>query len=75
MGFLPWKVLVAFSVESQLGQSRGTQPTVHAGCFSVSVIHRTLPWTTGSLTYAQMKMHAITHGAVQTRQESLQAES
>ena len=29
-----------------------TQPTVHAGCFSVSVIHWTLPWTTESLKCA-----------------------
>ena len=28
--------------ESQLRQSRATQPTVHAGCLSVSIIHRTL---------------------------------
>ena len=34
IGFFPW--------ESQLRQSRATQPTVHAGCFSVSKIHRTL---------------------------------
>ena len=42
------------SKESQLRQSRATQPTVYAGCYSVSVIHRTLTWTTGSLTCAQM---------------------
>ena len=45
-GFLPWGIRVAFPGESQLGQSRATQPTVHAGCFSVSVLHRTLTWTT-----------------------------
>ena len=38
-----------------------TQPMVHAGCFSVSIIHRTLKWTTGSLMYTQMLMHAIAH--------------
>ena len=48
--------------ESQLRQSRATQTTVHAGCFSVSIIHRTLAWTTGFLTCAQMLMHAIAHG-------------
>ena len=32
--------------ESQLRQSYATQPTVRAGCFSVSIIHRTLTWTT-----------------------------
>ena len=29
---------------------------------SVSIVHRTLTWTTGSLTCAQMLMHAIAHG-------------
>ena len=24
------------------------QPAVHAGCFSFSILHRTLAWTTGS---------------------------
>ena len=40
--------------ESQLQQRHTTQPTVHAGCFSVSIIHQTLTWTMGSLTCAQM---------------------
>ena len=66
MGFLPWEIWVAFPRESQLRQSRATQPTVHAGCFSVSIIHRTLTWTTGSVTCAQMYMHAIAHGGVGT---------
>ena len=48
--------------KSQLRQSRATQPQLHAGCFSVSIIHRTLTRTTGSLTCAQMLMHAIAHG-------------
>ena len=39
---------------------------VHSGCFSFSLIHRTLIWTTGSLTCAQMLMHAIAHGGVRT---------
>ena len=34
--------------------------------FSVSTIHRTLAWTTGSLTCAQMLIIAIAHGGVQT---------
>ena len=46
--------------------SRATQPAVHAGCFSVFIIHRTLTWTTESLTCTQMLMHAISHGAVRT---------
>ena len=54
MEFLPWKIQVAFPRESQLRQSRATQPTVHHGCSSVSIIHRTQTWTTGSLTGAQM---------------------
>ena len=39
---------------------------VHAGCYSVSIIHRTLAGTTGSLTCAQMLMYATAHGGVQT---------
>ena len=38
MGFLPWEIRVAFPGESQLRQGRASQPTVHAGCFSVSII-------------------------------------
>ena len=56
LGILPWEI-----------QSRTTQPTVHAECF----IHRTLTWTSGSLTCAQMLMHAIAHGGVRTPEESL----
>ena len=63
---LSWEIHVAFSGESQLRQSRAIQPTVHAGCFSVSKIHPTLTWTTGSLTCAQMLKHAIAHGGVRT---------
>ena len=54
MGFLPWEIRVAIPGESQLEQSRATQSTVYAGCFSVSIIHRTLTWITGSLRCAQM---------------------
>ena len=46
-GFFPRGIRVAFPGESQLRQSRAAQPRVHAGCFSVSIIHRTLTWTTG----------------------------
>ena len=28
--------------------SHVTQPTVHAWCFNISIIHQTLTWTTGS---------------------------
>ena len=64
MGFLPWEIRVGFPGERQLRQSRATQPAVHAWCFSVSTIHRTLTWTTGSC--ARMLMHAIAHGGVGT---------
>ena len=50
MGFLLWQMRVSCSEKSQLQQGRATQPTVHAGCSSVSIIHRTLTWTTGSFT-------------------------
>ena len=51
-------------------ESRYPSP-VHAGCLSVSLIHRSLIWTKGSLKCAQMLMHAIAHGGVRTQKESL----
>ena len=63
-------VPLGFPVESHLRQSRATQPAVHAGCCRVSIIHRTLTWTTGSLTCAQMSMHAIAHGGVRAPKKS-----
>ena len=39
MGFLPREIRVAFPGESQLRQSRATQPTMHAGCFEC--VHNT----------------------------------
>ena len=77
MEFLPWKIRVAFPRESQLRQSRATQPTVHVGCFCVSIIHRTRTWTTGSLTCAQMLMHAMARGGVRThvRESALKVDS
>ena len=69
--FLPWEIQVAFPGENQPRQSRTTQSTVHAGFFSVSKIHRTLTWATGSLTCAQMEMFATAHGGVRTPWESL----
>ena len=67
----------AFSGKIQLRQSRTTQPTVHARCFSVSIIHRNLTWTTVSLTCAQMLMHAIAYGGVRkhVRESSLKVDS
>ena len=58
----------SFPGENQLRQSGATKPTVCAGHFSVSMIHRILTWTTGSLTCAQMLMHAIAHGGVRTHE-------
>ena len=68
MGFLLWESRVAFPVG---------KPAVHTVCFCVSIIHRTLAWTTGSLTCAQMLMHAIALGSVQThvRESALKVES
>ena len=71
LGFLPWENVVAFPGASQLRQSRATQPRVHAECCSVSLIHRILTWTTGSLTCAQMLMHVTAHRGVWTPQASL----
>ena len=67
MGFFPWEIQVAFPRE----------PTVHAGCFSVSIIHQTLTWITGSLMCAQMLMNAIAHRGVQThvRESALKVDS
>ena len=64
-------IRIAFPEERQLQQSRATNHTVHAVCFSVSIIHPTLTWTAGSLTCTQMLVHAIAHGDVRTAQESL----
>ena len=60
---------VAFPGESQLQQSHVTQPMAHGWCFSISIIHRTLTWTTGSLTCIQVLMHVIAHKGVQTPQK------
>ena len=70
MGFLPRETRAAFPEESELQQRCATQPMVHAGCFSVSIIHQTLTQTTGSLTCAKMLMHAIAHRGVGTPWES-----
>ena len=40
MEYFPWEILVASPGESQLRQSRATQPTVHAECLSVSISHQ-----------------------------------
>ena len=39
LGLLPWEIQVAFPGQSQLQQSCTTQPAVHAGCFSIFLIH------------------------------------
>ena len=61
------------------GDSGATKPTVHAGCFIVSIIHRTLTWTTGSLTCVQMLGLAIAHGGgggvlIHVRESALEAD-
>ena len=71
LGVLPLEIEVAFPRESQLQQSHTTQPMVHAGCFNVFIIHRSLTWTTGSLMRAQALVCANAHGGVQTLLESL----
>ena len=77
MGFFLWEIQVAFPGESQLWQNCATQPTVHAGRFSVSISHQTLTWTTGSLTCALMLMHVIAQEGVQTqvREPALKVDS
>ena len=44
---------------------------VRGGYVCVAIIYRTLTWTTGSLSCAQMWMHAISHGGAPTAKESL----
>ena len=67
MRLLAWKIRVSFPGESHLRPSCAIQPTILAGCFSVFIILRKLTWTTGSLTCAQMWMHAIAHGGYEHR--------
>ena len=62
LGLLPCEIRVAFRGASQLRQSRATQRTVHALYFTVSTIHRTLIWTTRSLTCVCDLAHAYAHG-------------
>ena len=71
MGIFPWEIQLAFPPKSQLQQSR--YPTLinyneHAGSFHVSVIHRTLTWTTQDLLRAHViiLVRAYTHGALGT---------
>ena len=63
--FIPWEIRVAFPQESQLQQSRATQLLInykaHAGSFRVSTIHRTLTWTTGSLTCVREHAYACVY--------------
>ena len=66
-----------FHRESQLRQIRATQPILHVGCFSVSIIHQTLTWTKESLTCTHMLKHVIAHRGVQTlaRKSALKVDS
>ena len=42
---------------------------VRAGYVCIALLHRTLTWTSGSLSCAQMLMHAIAHGQSQRSRE------
>ena len=76
MGFLPWEIQVASPGKASCN-SLVTHPTVHAGCFSVSIIHPTVTWTTGSLTCTQMFMHVIVHRSIRihVRESALKVDS
>ena len=65
IGITPMGNRVYFHGESQLQQRCTTQSTVHAGCFSLHNPPNS-DKTTGALTCAQILMHAIAHGGVQT---------
>ena len=68
--FFPREIRVAFPEKASC--DRIELPNLLGnGCFSVSIIHRTLTWTTGSLSCAQMFMHAIAQRCVRTPKESL----
>ena len=62
MGFSHGKIRLLFRGESQQRQSCATQPIAQSGCFSSFITHRTLTWTTGSLTCTQVVMHVIAKG-------------
>ena len=66
IGISPMGNLGCFPSEKASCDSHATQPMVHAGCFSVSIIHQTLTWTTETSTSAQMLMHAVANVGVQT---------
>ena len=71
MGFLPWEIRIPFPGETQLQQIALPNLGCMLDVFSVSIIHRTLTWTTASLTCAMMLMHAIAHeGCTDTERES-----
>ena len=77
MGFVPWEIRVAFLGESQLRQSRATEPTVHAGCFGVSIINPNSDMDYKIMnvrTDVLMLTYTIAHGNVRTlvRESALQ---
>ena len=51
-------LLFKFTVQKYIYPSAGN---VHAGCFRVLVIHRTLTWTTGSLTCVRGHSYACVY--------------
>ena len=64
-------IICKWVMKSQWRQTRATQHTVHAECFSVSIVYGTLTWTTECLTCAQILVHAIALGGARTPKESL----
>ena len=75
--FFNGKFGLLFPRKSRLRQSRATQSTVHAGCFSVSIFHHTMTCATESLTCTSMLVRAVAHGGVRThaRESALKAGS
>ena len=71
LGFLPTGNSGCYPREGQLRQSRVTLPAVPAGCFSVSIIHRTRTWTIGSLNVCtDVNACGCTRGCTDTVKES-----
>ena len=71
LGLLPWEIWVAFP-HGMPAATESCYPT-YSTClaFSVSIIHQTPTWTTGTLTCAQELAYAIAHeGCADTVRES-----
>ena len=66
LGFLPCRFRLLLSWKTSC-DSHATQTSVHAGCFSVSIICQVLTWTTGSLTLVQMHRMGLHLGVYRHR--------